>query len=599
MNFPEGYNSKLSEMLEEATRIWYNEPQKALEISNYVYISSLKSADERNESRALYCMGVCNEMMCNYPKAIHFLSEAIKLATKLNEKKIIADSLNCIGIINDNISNYSSSLRAYLKALKIYEELDLKRNKSIVLSNIGLVYTNIHDYRNALKFYSQALEIAEDEQDEESVLITSINIGLTHFLLGNNSDAMKFLTEALLLAEKRKDDLRKSISLDHMVDVKMSQGHYSEAYFLLEESRSIKVRLNDKKGLVKIYFIFGQINLKEGKVQEALNNTLEALRISEEIGLKKSVFEIHKMLSEIYEKVGDTSKSLHHLKFAYKKEIEYLKEKSEEKARNLATQIEIEQAQKEAEIQRLRNVELANALEEVKALNLSLQELNEEKNEFMSIAVHDLKNPLQNILSSARLLKRQAEVTNTELIDNIISQTDRMFNLIKRLLDHQSIEEGNINIKVSEFDNCSFISEVSNVFSDTASAKNIELICDCREKVRLKTDREILFQIIQNLVSNSLKFSPSGKKVFVRTYSSGEHVMFEVEDEGPGFSEEDKNKVFKKFARLSARPTGGEHSTGLGLSAVKKLCELINADIELESEQYKGATFIIKLPLSA
>lgn len=597
MNFIAGHSKELNDTLQEITKIWYNEPQRALELSNYVYVSSIKSADEKSQAMALYCMGVCNEMMCNYPKAIQHLSESIKLANKLNEKKIVADSLNCIGIINDNISNYSSSLKAYLKALKIYEELDLKKNKSVVLSNIGLVYTNIGDYPNALKYYSQSLEIAKDENDEESVLVTNINIGLTNYLLSNKTEALKFLQDALTLAEKRNDLLRKSIALDHLVDVKISQGYYSEAYLFLEESKTIKLRINDRKGIVRIYYTLGQINIREGKYQDALKNLLSSLEIAEGIGLKKSVYEIHKTLSETYEKLGEIPQSLHHLKFAYKKEIEYLRNKSEERTRNIATQIEIEKIQKEAEIHKLKNVELANALEEVKALNLSLKELNEEKNEFMSIAVHDLKNPLQNILSSVKLLKRHGNIPDESLIDNIISQADRMFNLIRKLLDHQAIEEGNLKIKKVEFENSSIIDELLAAFSEQALKKNIEVIIQCSEKFLLKTDREILYQILQNLISNSIKFSPHNRMIFIRTYRKDNFAFFEVEDQGPGFSEEDKARVFKKFSRLSARPTGGENSTGLGLSAVKKLCELISADIVLESYPAKGAKFVLKIPL--
>ena len=81
----------------------------------------------------------------------------------------------------------------------------------------------------------------------------------------------------------------------------------------------------------------------------------------------------------------------------------------------------------------------------------------------------------------------------------------------------------------------------------------------------------------------------------MRVYSEGNIVRFEVNDNGPGFSDEDKKKMFNKFARLSAKPTGDEHSTGLGLSIVKKLCEFINANLKLESKLNEGAKFTISL----
>ena len=103
-------------------------------------------------------------------------------------------------------------------------------------------------------------------------------------------------------------------------------------------------------------------------------------------------------------------------------------------------------------------------------------------------------------------------------------------------------------------------------------------------------------QVLENLVSNAVKYSPPGKNIFVRLQHSAEAVRCEVQDEGPGLSPEDQKKLFGKFARLSAKPTGGEHSTGLGLSIVKKMVEAMNGKVWCESELGKGATFIVEFP---
>src|SRR6187549_117916 len=151
MNLPSGYNEKLYQLLGEVHKLKFSEPQKALELANFVYVQALKSADEVLEANSLYVLGVCNELVSNYPQAMKFLSEAIKLSQKIGEKKVMGDSLNCVGIINDNLNNYSNALKAYFKALKIYEEEKENKKIAIVLSNIGLIYTNIKDYKNDLK----------------------------------------------------------------------------------------------------------------------------------------------------------------------------------------------------------------------------------------------------------------------------------------------------------------------------------------------------------------------------------------------------------------------------------------------------------------
>src|ERR1044072_2554355 len=121
-DFPK-YTTPIFKMLDEANLIKFNEPNKALEISNSAYLKSLKTGDEKAELYSLYLIGVCNELLSNYPEAMKHLSEAIKLSTLLGDKKKIADSLNTIGIIHDNLGNYANALKTYFKALKLYEEI--------------------------------------------------------------------------------------------------------------------------------------------------------------------------------------------------------------------------------------------------------------------------------------------------------------------------------------------------------------------------------------------------------------------------------------------------------------------------------------------
>ncbi|HMQ78464.1 MAG TPA: tetratricopeptide repeat-containing sensor histidine kinase [Ignavibacteria bacterium] len=599
MNLPSGYNGKLYNLLEEVHKLKFSEPQKALELANFVYVQALKSADEVLEANCLYVLGVCHEISSSYPQAMKFLSEAIKLAQQLGEKKIMGDALNYVGVIHDNLNNYSNALKAYFRALKIYEDVKENKKTAIVLSNIGLIYTNIKDYRNALKFYSHALDIAEEENDAESLLITNINIGLTHSQLGNFEEALKFLYDAFDQATNSNDKRRASLALDHIADTNIKLNKTGEAFRLFEESRKLKLELEDKRGLVKVYSTLGHMHLLENNMTEAKANLEKALELATELGIKRSVHELHKMLSDAYERIEDSAKALYHLKIAYRKELELLKEEAEIRARNISTQLEIEQAQKEAEIQRLKNIELAQALEDVKKLNVNLKELNDEKNEFMAIAVHDLKNPLQNILSTARILKRSSELPKSEMDEftaNIINQTDRMFNIIKKLLDHNAIDQGELKLKITNFDVNSLAEEIVSNFKEESERKKLNLMLrKAPEEVSINTDKVILYEILQNLVSNAIKFSTEFKNIILSVYADEKNIKLEVADQGPGFSDEDKRKMFSKFARLSAKPTGDEHSTGLGLSIVKKLCELIGATLKLESKKDEGAKFTISL----
>ena len=111
-----------------------------------------------------------------------------------------------------------------------------------------------------------------------------------------------------------------------------------------------------------------------------------------------------------------------------------------------------------------------------------------------------------------------------------------------------------------------------------------------------KSDPDYLNRILDNLISNAIKFSPKKSLITISGLMEGNDAIIKVADRGPGFSKADKGFLFQKFKKLSARPTGGESSNGLGLAIVKTLVDRLNGEIELISEQGHGATFVVKIP---
>jgi signal transduction histidine kinase len=130
-----------------------------------------------------------------------------------------------------------------------------------------------------------------------------------------------------------------------------------------------------------------------------------------------------------------------------------------------------------------------------------------------------------------------------------------------------------------------------------AQAKHQTLHCSLPPGgLTVLADRDATLQVLDNLISNAIKYSPHAKEIQVHLLSRDGHARLEVRDEGPGLTEADKSQLFGKFARLSARPTGDEASTGLGLSIVKRMVEASHGRIWCESEPGQGATFIVEWP---
>lgn len=230
--------------------------------------------------------------------------------------------------------------------------------------------------------------------------------------------------------------------------------------------------------------------------------------------------------------------------------------------------------------------------------NDQLARLNQEKNEFLGIAAHDLKNPLTVIIGSAELLKMNGlpPAQSTKLAGNIVGAGQRMFQLIKDLLDANAIEQGKFTSNIERCDFRALAAECVANNQPHATRKEIVICTEEGVPVWGRADRNAAMQILDNLISNAVKFSPLKSTVQVLVSVENGHVSISVKDQGPGLSEADQKKLFGKFARLSAQPTGGESSTGLGLSIVKKLAEAMAGTVFCRSVLGEGATFVLRLP---
>lgn len=239
-----------------------------------------------------------------------------------------------------------------------------------------------------------------------------------------------------------------------------------------------------------------------------------------------------------------------------------------------------------------------DALARLKVSNEQLLALDNEKNEFLGIAAHDLKNPLTTIIMAGEVLAMQERTPNMVMVsETIIDAGKRMRDLISNLLDVNAIEQGRFLTKLERCDFAQLAARGVEQNLPHAKRKEITLQFAPDGELAVRADPTAATQILDNLISNAVKYSPQHTTVSIRAYTEHGYACVAVKDEGPGISETDRAKMFGKFVRLSARPTGGESSNGLGLSIVKRLAEAMSGTVECRSVLGEGATFIARLPL--
>lgn len=238
-------------------------------------------------------------------------------------------------------------------------------------------------------------------------------------------------------------------------------------------------------------------------------------------------------------------------------------------------------------------------------IHLSLKRLAEARDQFVRIASHDLKNPLSVILASAKILENDAAIASSlnsqghQLIEMILRNAARMQEFIEDFLDFQAVKDGQLKLELGATDVNMVAEEAVRNNLEYARRKGIEFVVDLSPEVPLiNADRARLAQVAHNLVSNAVKFCPEGASAVVRTRVSGDGVAFEISDSGPGLTDEDMKQVFRMYARLSNKPTGGETSSGLGLAISKYMIDLHGGEIGAANNPAGGATFWFRVPLS-
>jgi len=243
------------------------------------------------------------------------------------------------------------------------------------------------------------------------------------------------------------------------------------------------------------------------------------------------------------------------------------------------------------------HMEVQEQKDEILQKNEKLVILNNEKNNLIGIVAHDLKSPLNQIAGLISLIKLTTDLEgdSAKYIETIKDSVGRLNVMIAKILDIEAIESKKLNLNLEKVNLAKILNELISNYKITAEAKEIKLInqVDAEEAYSF-VDAGFVNQVYENLISNAIKFSQSNKRIFVKLAQQNNGWQCEVKDEGPGISENDQKKLFGKYQKLSAKPTGNETSTGLGLSIVKKYVEAMNGKIWCESQENHGASFFVE-----
>lgn len=234
--------------------------------------------------------------------------------------------------------------------------------------------------------------------------------------------------------------------------------------------------------------------------------------------------------------------------------------------------------------------------------NKELEAINEQKNRFLSIASHDLRNPIAAIQACSNLLlsslEGQVDEDQRNLLDIIFTKSQYSLNLISDLLDYSKIEAGKLNLYLQEEDVSSFLNYIFQNYTILARQNKINLNLNIIKPLpKIKIDKNRVEQVINNLIDNALKYSLPDDLINVSCGRDGEYIFISVEDQGPGIPKEELDKIFNAFHKVETSFHSKRNGSGLGLAIVKKITDAHQGQVEVESVFEKGSKFTIKLPI--
>ena len=578
-----------------------------------------------------------------HKQAIEYYNKAEKSFADLNNSTKVVDCINEAGICYFFLGEYENATNKYFKALKIAEKLKLKLKRGQIIKNIGSVYLRQDKFEEALKHYLEALKFYNNDDYQHELSNLFNNIALAYVGIENYDEAENYYLKSAVIKRKLNDIKGIAGLYVNIGNMFLNKDIFDKALIYYKKALIELKNIDDKNIEASAYVGIGEVKFLQKKYSEGISNYKIAIKIAAEIDSKyilsnsywnlaeyyagkedyKSAYQYFHKFYEVYELlIGEnTSKKIEELKAKYQnekkeKQIAVLnseKEKQEfamQKQKTITYIIAIslivfifllvlafrgyKLKQKANKLLFEKNKKIEDQKYEITTQNIQLanqtkklKELDKIKSNFFANISHEFRTPLTLIAGPVEQLIQKNSYPEIKIdLEMVYRHSKRLKQLIDQLLDISKIERGALQLKVAKADLTAFTRTLVNTFHSFAEENKIDLQFESEENYLFCLfDKDKIEKIIGNLITNAVKFTPSGGKVVVRLKTKDKKANIEVEDTGKGISKDNQKLIFERFYRSEEHNSIG--GTGIGLSLVKELVTLHKGDIFVESIEGK------------
>ena len=584
-------------------------------------------------------IGIIYKVQGDLENALSYFQKSISQLTELGEESLLIEELYELSSVYRSMGKEGETTEPLFKALVISQKIKDQGKVLRTLLRINDAYIQIKNYESGLYYAQESLNLAREFNNPSKLAEVYMQLAATYKGGGKYNLSIQYFKEAeKIISDLDNYEVKFGLYRDMAMTYKMTKN-YGKALNYAERSlqvaKKIDVRERIYEAIETLYEIFRQQNNypKALSYLEMLMTYRDSIHVENkalEIGKLQARYEAEKEKQQLAlvqkEKDYKTRVTLARQKvirnalivgflFALTMSVFiYGNYKRKSKAnlllrkKNYEIIIQKKELLSQKERLSILNNEIAHQKEKISVQNeilfnknKELENLNREKDSLLSIVAHDLRAPINRCKGLAGLMKMDGVLNKSQLkyLKMMVSVCDEGIGLTEDLLCLHSVAQADSEPDNQKVNINTFFDQFLQGYHDKLKKKDLTLHYQPLENnMSIITDPKYLTRIIDNLFSNAIKFTYPGKNIYLTMEESFRSFIVSIRDEGQGISEDEQKLMFKKFQKLSALPTGGEHSTGLGLSIVENLVQKLNARIKVKSEVGAGTEIILEFDKS-
>ena len=546
---------------------------------------ALLNAKLRAEIILAICQSIDGQLHASIQSGIALLDRAAEADPNLH-----ARLLNMLGVNYDTLELHSKALEMYSRCLSLQRRHGNSASISRVLGNIGVVYSRIGDEPRALKHLQEAIALGQQSGTTPGRLARhTLNAAISLQHLGRLDEASAMLIEAESFAREAGHNHTLAYVLVNRSDFHIRNNRPEDALQSLAAAMDYCSRLPNLRSTL---FLKKAQVLSLTDRAAAIATALVGLEEARAHEATEPLAKLYELLSTLHEERGDFKTALQYHRMLHTTQSALILRAQDTRIANLQSLHELDRTRQERDW-------LIREREMLREANMRLVEIDRDRKELLSIAIHDIRSPL-TVVSLMADMMRIGELPASEIAltgARLQTACSRTVEIIDKLMSIRMLERGEQSLTLEQLDPSPLLNTVLVLLRPLAARKNIQIHSTPADHCLVNVDPISLKQILDNLIGNAIKFTPSGGQIHIEVKLQASSVRMSIRDTGPGLTEDDHRRLFQKYARLSAKPTGGETSTGLGLYITHQLVGLMSGTLNADNYTQGGACFQVTLPL--